>query len=85
MIPFIIIFIFTILSTIYIDRLVRIKFLEERRSVWKAIHIVAYIIIFIPLLCIAYLVSDGNLIEIGILFLSILLYLGFKKYNKFKI
>ncbi|POO91309.1 hypothetical protein C1H57_11205 [Clostridium sp. 2-1] len=82
MIPFIIIFIFTILSTIYIDRLVSIKFRDERRSVWKAIHIVAYIIIFIPLLCITYLVSDGNLIEIGILFLSILLYLSFKKYNK---
>lgn|GEM_PF-4633146 len=83
MIPFIIIFIITILGMMYVDRLVKFKFGDEESSIWKVIHITAYVIVFIPLLGVAYLVSDGNLIEIGILSITILLYLGLKKYNKF--
>lgn len=85
MIPFVVIFIITILSVMYVDRLIKLKFKDEKNSIWKTIHIIAYIILFIPLLGLAYLVADGNLIEIGLLFITIFLYLSFKKYKKFKI
>ncbi|WP_160693320.1 hypothetical protein [Clostridium sp. C2-6-12] len=84
MIPFIIVFIITILSMMYVNRLIKLKFKHEENCMWKIIHIIAYIIVFIPLLVVAYLVTEGNLIEIGILTITIItfLYLSFKKYNK---
>ncbi|MFT8352644.1 hypothetical protein [Clostridium saccharoperbutylacetonicum] len=81
MIPFIIVFTITILSMMYISRLIEFKFKYEENSIWKTIHIISYIIVFIPLLIVAYLVTEGNLIEIGILSITIaiFLYLSFKK------
>jgi hypothetical protein len=69
MIPFIIILIATILSMMYVDRLVKIKFRYEKNSRWKIIHIIT----FMPLLGVAFLVTDGNLIYIGILLITMFL------------
>lgn len=79
MIPFIIVFTITILSMMYISRLIEFKFKYEENSIWKTIHIIAYIIVFIPLLIVAYLVTEGNLLELGILTIAIFLYSSFKK------
>lgn len=79
MIPFIIILIATILSMMYVDRLIKIKFRDEKNSRWKIIHVIAYIITFMPLLIVAFLVTDGNLIYIGILFITTFLSLSLKK------
>lgn len=79
MVPFIIVFTITILSMMYVNRLIKLKFKDEKNSRWKTIHIIAYIIVFIPLIIVAYLVTEGNLIEIGILTITIFLYLSLKK------
>ncbi|WP_160689197.1 hypothetical protein [Clostridium sp. C2-6-12] len=64
MIPLIIVSIVTLLSTIYVNRLIKYKFRNEKRSVWKKLHIVAYIVVFMPLLIILYLVWTDFLIQL---------------------
>lgn len=85
MTAFIIIFIITILSTMYVDKLVKYKFQSEKNSIWKVIHVVAYLTLFTPLLVVVFLVSDENLIERGLLFMTILFYLGYKMSKKFNV
>lgn len=82
---FIIILLITILSVMYVCRLVKYKFRDEKRPIWKLLHIAAFVIVFIPFLSVGLvmLIDNVYLIEKGILVVGIvLLYLGYKKYTK---
>jgi len=84
MASFIIILIVAILSVMYVERLIKYKFRDEKKSVWKLIHIIAFTIVYIPLLgVISLLWIDADLIKRGMLVLSIFLYLSYKKYKKY--
>lgn len=67
-ISLIIVSIVTLLSAIYVYRLIKYKFKNEKRSIWKVIHIVvyivAYIVVFMPLLIILYIVWTDFLIQL---------------------
>lgn len=64
MISLIIVSIVTLLSAIYVYRLIKYKFKNEKRSIWKIIHIVAYIVVFMPLLIILYIVWTDFYIQL---------------------
>jgi heme/copper-type cytochrome/quinol oxidase subunit 2 len=55
-ISFIVVLAFTLLSVLYVNRLIKYKFNNEKRANWKKIHIIAYISVYIPLLIVLYLV-----------------------------
>ena len=82
---FILILIIIILGSMYIDRLIKYKFGHEKRAIWKIIHIIAFIIVYIPFLGVGYLVwIDSYVIEKGMLVIAVLLYFGYNKYKKYK-
>jgi len=83
MFSFILILIVTIFGTMYINRLIKCKFSDEKRPLWKIIHIIAFIIGFIPFLGVWYLVLiDADIKEIVILIIVAFLYLIYKNYKK---
>jgi len=79
----ILISIVTILGIMYINRLIKYKFSDEKRPIWRIIHIITFIIGFIPFLGIWYLVLiDADIKEIVILIIVAFLYLIYKNYKK---
>ena len=81
----ILISIVTILGIMYINRLIKYKFSDEKRPIWRIIHIITFIIGFIPFLGIWYLVLiDADIKEIVILIIVIFLYLIYKNYKNYK-
>ena len=83
MFSFILILIVTIFGTMYINRLIKCKFSDEKRPLWERIHIIAFIIGFIPFLGVWYLVLiDADIKEIVILIIVAFLYLIYKNYKK---
>ena len=65
MISLIIVSIVTLLSAIYVNRLIKYKFKNEKRPIWKIIHILAYVAVFIPLLIIACVLWTDFLIQLN--------------------
>ena len=85
MASFILLLMISILGLMYVKRLIKYKFRDEKRPVWKIIHVIAFIIVYIPLLIFGYFaLIDAGLREIGILVIAVFLYLIYKEYKKYK-